>query len=162
MAIRISAEGFEELAEVFRQLDEKAGEVAAAALYEGAGIVGDAYTRAISGIGTEPFRYATGGKKRLASPEEKAALTGKSGIAKFRKTLDTVDTVIGISGAAGYADIAGKPKAVRLIARSINSGTSFMQKQPVFRRAASQSQGAAKGAVVAKAEEMLNEIINKA
>ena len=67
--------------------------------------------------------------------------------------------MIGITGAAGYADINGKPKAVRLIARSINSGTSFMKKQPVFRKAVSSSKGRATNAIVSKAEEMFNEII---
>ena len=159
MAMTINTDGIEELGAMLQKLGDKAGDAASAGLYEGAGIVGDAYTGAIGKIKTEPFRYATGGKKRLPSPEEKAALAGKSGIAKFRKSLDSVDTVIGISGAAGYAQVAGKSKAVRLIARSINSGTSFMNKQPVFRQAVSRSQGAAKGAIVAKAEEMLNEII---
>lgn len=160
MAMTIKTEGIEELGNMLAKLENRAEEVASGALFDGAGIVGDAFTAAINSIQTAPFKYAADGKQRLPSPEEKAALAGKSGIAKFNKNGSEVNTLIGISGSAGYANVNGKAKAVRLIARSINSGTSFMKKQPVFRKAVSRSQGAAKDAIVSKAEEMFNEIIN--
>ena len=156
----INTAGLTEVSSLIAKLGDKAQDVAAGSLYDGAAIVADAFTAAANSIRTEPFRYAYGNRKRLASPEEKAALVGKSGVAKFRKNGSEVDTLVGISGSAGYADVAGKAKAVRLIARSINSGTSFMVKQPVFRKAKSASQGAAKAAVIAKAEKMFDEIIN--
>ena len=159
MAMTIRTDGLEELSAMLTQLGEKAQDVASGSLFEGAGVVGDAFTAATNRIRTAPFKYAAGGKKRLPSPEEKAALTGKSGIARFDKSGEEVNTLIGISGAAGYANINGKAKAVRLIARSINSGTSFMHKQPVFRQAVSSSKGPAQAAIVSKAEEMFNEII---
>ena len=159
MPMTISTEGIGELGAMLARLGDKAQDVASGALFDGAGVVADAYTAAINSIQTAPFKYACNGEKRLPSPEEKAALLGKSGVAKFNKTGEEVNTLIGISGAAGYAEVAGHTKAVRLIARSINSGTSFMNKQPVFRKAASQSSGAAKSAIVSKAEQMFNEII---
>jgi hypothetical protein len=159
MAMTIRTEGLTELSEMLARLGDKAQDVASGALFDGAGVVADAFTAAVGSIRTAPFRYAGPGQKRLPSPEEKAALIGKSGVAKFQKTTDEVNTLIGISGAAGYADIAGKPKAVREIARSINSGTSFMDKQPVFRRVQSSSQEAAKAAIVGKAEALFDEII---
>lgn len=164
MAMTIKTEGIEELGNMLAKLENRAEEVASGALFDGAGIVGDAFTAATNRIVTEPFHYLARpditGTKRYPSPEEKAALVGKSGIAKFNKNGSEVNTLIGISGSAGYANINGKAKAVRLIARAINSGTSFMHKQPVYRQAISRSQGAAKDAIVSKAEEMFNEIIN--
>lgn len=160
MAMTMETVGLDQLGRMLAQLDNKAQEIASGALYEGAGIVANAMNAAVQSIRTEPFRYATEGKMRLASPQEKAALERKIGIAKFRKSGSEVDTMIGISGKSGYTQIAGKQKAVRVIARSINSGTSFMRKQPVFRKAKTQSQGPAKEAIVAKAEQMINEIIN--
>lgn len=160
MAMTIKTEGLTEVSEMLTRLGNKAEDVASGSLYDGAGIVADAFTAAANSIQTEPFRYAAGGRKRKPSPEEKAALIGKSGIAKFNKNGSEVDTIIGISGSAGYANVAGKQKAVREIARSINSGTSFMEKQPIFRKAKSSSQNAAKAAIVAKAEKMFDEIIN--
>ena len=159
MAMRIKTDGLTEVSEMLARLGDRAQDVASGALYDGAGLVADAFSAAVRSIRTEPFRYAPPGKTRLPSPEEKEALTGATGVAKFRKNGSEVDTVVGVSASAGYADIAGHPKAVRMIARSINSGTSFMKKQPIFRKAKSQSQNAAKAAIVAKAEAMFNEII---
>ena len=157
MAMSIETSGLKELSSMLSQLGNEAENVAAGSLYDGAGVVADAFKSAVNSIRTEPFK----GKRdrRLPSPEEKAALMGKTGIAKFNRTGGEVETLIGVSGAAGYANIGGKAKAVRLIARSINSGTSFMPKQPVFRKAKSASQGKAKAAIVSKAEKMFNEII---
>ena len=162
MAMTISTDGIEELGAMLAKLGDKATDVASGALFDGAGIVADAYNAAINSIVTEELHYVARPDmigKRYASPDEKAALVGKSGIAKFDKSGDDVNTLIGVSGAAGYANVGGKPKAVRLIARSINSGTSFMHKQPVFRQAKSKATGAAQAAIVSKAEQMFNEII---
>lgn len=163
MAMKISTAGIEELNALFAKLGGEAQKVASKALYDGAGVVADAFTKATNSIATEPFHYLARpditGTKRYASPEEKAALQGKSGIAVFRKDGDTTDTVVGISGNAGYANIGGKQKPVLMIARSINSGTSFMQKQPVYRRAVSQSKTQAVGVIKATAEQLFDEII---
>ena len=158
MAMTINTAGVAELSEMLSRVGDKAEEIASGSLYKGAGVVADAFSAAVNSIRTEPFKYAYGGRKRLASPEEKAALQGKTGVAKFRKNGSEVDTIIGIGANAGYADIAGNSKAVRLIGRSINSGTSFMVKQPVFRKAVSSSRGAAVAATVARADEMIREL----
>ena len=157
MAMTIKVVGLDDVMNTLAGLNKNAEAVAAESLYEGAGIVADAFANAAKSIRTEPFTYKK--KQRLPSPEEKAAVVGKTGIAQFTKNGSEVNTLVGVSGAAGYADIGGKPKAVRLIARSINSGTSFMPKQPVFRKAKSASQKTATAAIVKKAEDMLNEII---
>ena len=157
MAMTIKVVDLDDVMNTLAGLNKNAEAVAAESLYEGAGIVADAFANAAKSIRTEPFTYKK--KQRLPSPEEKAAVVGKTGIAQFTKNGSEVNTLVGVSGAAGYADIGGKPKAVRLIARSINSGTSFMPKQPVFRKAKSASQKTATAAIVKKAEDMLNEII---
>lgn len=158
MAMTMKTEGLTELGEMISQMADRAEDVATGALFDGAAVVADEFRNAVGRIAVEPFRWGTQTKPRYPSPEEKAALQGKSGIATFRKNGSEVDTLIGITGSAGYVNIGGKPKAVRLIARSINSGTSFMVKQPVFRRAKSSSTGRAKAAMVAKAEEMLQDM----
>ena len=163
MGMRISTQGIEELGAMFAKLGADAQKVASKSLYDGAGVVADAFSKASNSIITEEFHYLARpditGTKRYASPEEKAACQGKSGIATFRKDGDTTDTVVGISGNAGYVNIGGKQKPVLEIARSINSGTSFMHKQPVYRKAVSTSRAAAAAAIVNTAERMFNEII---
>ena len=157
MAMTMQVSGIEELSRKLETLGNKAEEVAARALYDGAGVMANAYSQAVNGIKAEKFRYTFNGRRRYPSPEEKAALQGKTGIAKFDKNGSEVNTSIGISG-AGYASIAGKQKAVRKIANAVNSGTSFMVKQPVFRRAATQARDAASAAIVAKAEQLIDQI----
>ena len=210
MAMKINTEGLMRVADILNQLGDKAQDVASGALFEGAGIVADAFTGAINGISTAPFKYAKpGGQKRKPSPEEKEILIGQVGIAEFHKSGSEVNTLIGIgegyntvdwnhmSSKAhtnykvkpghGYYGVISNSKAyirkkddhyerdrdwfiknegrrssakpVKVIARAINSGTSFMEKQPFARKAKSQSQGAAKAAIVSKAEEMLEELI---
>ena len=158
MPMTINTQGLDELSDMISKLGDKAEGVAAQALYDGAGIVADAFSKAANSIRTEKFK----GKKdhRLPSPEEKSALFGKTGIAKFNKNGSEVDTLIGFTGNAGYAQLGSRSAAVVEIARSINSGTSFMDKQSVFRKAKGASQGAAKAAVVSRAEELFEEIIN--
>ena len=158
MAMTMKVEGLDELSRKLAQLGDKAEEVASRALYDGAGVMADAYAQAVNSIQTEPFRYAFGDRKRPPSPEEKAALKGKTGVAKFDINGTEVNTAVGVNG-AGYVNIGGKQKAVRKIANAINSGTSFMVKQPVFRRAVTQAKGAASAAIVAKADQLFDEII---
>ena len=158
MGASMQVTGLDELMRKLDQIGDRAEEVAARSLYRGAGVMADAFTQAANSIRTEEFRYVFNGRKRDPSPEEKAALQGKTGIAKFNINGSEVNTAIGLNG-SGYVTIAGKQKAVKKIANAINSGTSFMNKQPVFRRAASQTSGAARGAIVQAAEELLNEII---
>lgn len=116
---------------------DSAPKAAAFALYEGAGSMRQEMENQAKRIKTEPFKYAAGGETRLPSPEEKAIVeNGAIGVAKFHKDDDGCDTSVGFSN-AGYAMLAGRRVPIPLIANSINSGTSFMQKQPFVRKAKS-------------------------
>lgn len=194
-------EGMDELFSKMKKAGEKALGVAALGLYEGAGLIADAVSAEISGISTEPFKYAAGGRKRKPSPEEKAAIQGAPhGVAKFRKKLDRVDTSVGFNG-SGYVDVnfkhmnssartnykavshkgkdstasstlkyinsktgknmgkgAQNQKPVAVIANSINSGTSFMVKQPFMRKAFSKTKGAAAAAIEAGIRARIDEL----
>ena len=158
MAIRIENDGLDQLGKMLARLANEAQDVAAGALFDGAGVIADALNKGIDGIQTEQFTYAAGGRKRKPSPQEKAALKCKVGIARFRKNGSEVDTVVGISYDSGYTQIAGKSKPVAVIARSINSGTSFMEKQPVFRKAVAKSRKKAEQAMVDKANQLIEKL----
>lgn len=98
-------DGMQELFQKLKKAEDKSLGIAAMGLYEGASIVADAVGKAVQGIRTEPFKYATGGNKRLASPEEKAAIqSAPHGVAKFRKKLDRVDTTVGYNQ-SGYVNV---------------------------------------------------------
>jgi len=159
MAWDMHTEGLTEVSEMLGRLGDRAQDVAVGSLFDGAGIVADAFKGAVNGIQTEPFTHKK--QHRLPSPEEKAALAGKTGIAKFSKNGSEVDTLVGFTRDAGYVQLGKRKTAVQEIARSINSGTSFMTKQPVFRKAGNAAKGAAAEAIVNKAERMLKEIIGE-
>lgn len=186
MAWSMKTKGMEELIQRMDKLGERAAGAASQGLYKGAGVVADAVSAAVGGIATEPFKYATDGRKRKPSPEEKAIVQGAPhGIAKFRNDGLRIDTSVGFNH-SGYAAITwsharnnvrtkykvkgGKAtrawmasggtssKPVAVIANAINSGTSFMEKQPFLRKAFSQSSGSAQGAMEAKIKEELDKI----
>ena len=137
MPYQMKIDGMAELSELLDRMEEQAPKVAAQALYEGAGIMAAEIRKSAETIKTEPFRYAGGGRSRLPSPEEKQiVLNAGAGIAKFDKNGTEIDTSVGYK-ASGYAELNGKTKPVPLIVNAINSGTSFMRKQPFIRKAAS-------------------------
>ena len=204
---RMKIDGLDELMKKLKELEEEGEHIAARALYEGAGIVADAVSKAVQGIATEPFKYAKGGHKRKPSPEEKAALMrAPHGVSKFRKRLKVVDTTVGFNQ-SGYVDVnfnhmnsgartnykafefkgkestasstlrwiryaggsekfglskdigrhAQNQKPVGAIANAINSGTSFMTKQPFYRQAVSTSRSHA----LTEMEKKLREEVGK-
>ena len=147
MAYTMKTDGMDELSRMLSNLGNAAQGVAAASLYEGAGVMADAVSQAVHGIATEPFRYAGGGRKRKPSPEEKAILeAAPKGVAKFQKNGLSVSTSVGLAN-SGYARLGNAQKPVPQIANAINSGTSFMEKQPFFRKAVSTTQRAATAAI---------------
>lgn len=136
MAYQMKVDGMAEISETLEKMAEDAPKVAAKALYQGAGIMAKEVTKGVATIRTAPFKYAGNGQTRLPSPEEKAVVQkGAVGIAKFDKNGTEVNTSVGFKN-AGYAKMAGKTVPIPKIVNAINSGTSFMQKQPFVRKAA--------------------------
>lgn len=157
MAGSMTTSGTEELSRQLSKLGNECGRIAARGLYEGAGVVADAYKAAVGQIQTAPRRHKEG-DTRLPTPAEKAALEGATGIATFRGSGSEIDTIIGEP--EGYGNVNGRRVPLKLIARSINSGTNFMSRQPVFRKASSQSRGKAQQAMAAEVDRLINEIMN--
>ena len=178
MPYYIKTEGMDELIQKLEKAGDRALGVGARALYKGAGVVADAISSGARSIATEPFKYAGGGTKRKPSPEEKAILNaaGAAGIAKFDKNGLSVNTAVGYNR-SGYAQVnwnhmsnkartkykikgGGNAKPVAVIANAINSGTSFMEKQPFIRKAITKSKGAAQSAMEATIEQLVEQILD--
>lgn len=133
---------------------------------------------------------AGGRKRKPSPEEKAALKgAGGAGVAKFRSNGLAVDTSVGFTN-AGYAIVGGRRskkartnyrydaktgrithaskggagsqnvKPVAMIANAINSGTSFMEKQPFFRKAVRQADGAARSAFETKATEILDKAAN--
>ena len=134
MTYELKVDGMTEISELLSKLEEAAPAIAAEALYEGAGVMSAEINSAAESIRTGPGSDRE--DARYATPEEKAAvLSVGAGIARFDKTGAEVNTSVGYRG-AGYVNIKGKQKPIPLIVNAINSGTSFMHKQPFIRKAA--------------------------
>ena len=152
MAYQMKVDGMSELSELLDKMEQRAPAVAAQALYDGAGIMAEEIRKGAGTIKTAPFRYTKNGT-RLPSPEEKAiVVSAGAGIAKFDKNGTEVDTSVGYRS-SGYAMLGKKKKPIPLIVNSINSGTSFMNKQPFVRKAARTGAPKAMTAMKAKIEE---------
>ncbi len=159
MPFTMDVSGMDELEKRLGQLEtEKAQGIAAVALYEGARVTADAVGQAVQGIATKRFKYpAPPGKQRMPSPEEKDLLeNARKGVAKFRKTPMNVNTSVGFQN-SGYGELNGKRVPIPMIANAINSGTSFMKRQPFFRRATSKN-GAAEAAIENKLREEIEKL----
>lgn len=159
MPFTMDVSGMDELEKRLGKLEtEKAQGIAAVALYEGARVTADAVGQAVQGIATKRFKYpAPPGKQRMPSPEEKALLeNARKGVAKFRKTPMNVNTSVGFQN-SGYGELNGKRVPIPMIANAINSGTSFMKRQPFFRRATSKN-GAAEAAIENKLREEIEKL----
>lgn len=148
MAFTFKVEGMDQLLSNFGKLRETAQKVAAEALYEGAGVMADAVSQAVRGIETKRMKYpAPEDKQRMPSPEEKEILeNARHGVAKFRNNGNEIDTSVGFQN-SGYAVLKGRVVPVSVIANSINSGTSFMKKQPFLRKAFNQNKAKAIAAI---------------
>jgi hypothetical protein len=177
MAYVMKADGLEEVAAILNALEGSAQPVASMSLYEGAGAMAETVRGEVKNIRTAPFKYASGGETRLPSPEEKAMLEAADGmgIAKFDKNGSEVGTSVGYQNSGYVATPWGKArnnartnyrfegtfaKPIPVIANAINSGTSFMKKQPFFRRAVQRGTPKAEEAIVRTAEALMEAIIS--
>lgn len=153
MPYEMKVDGMAEISEVLSRMEEQAPAVAAKALYDGAGIMAEEIRKGTATIKTAPFRYAGRGETRLPSPEEKEIVAAAAaGIAKFNKNGTEVDTSVGFRN-SGYAELKGKMVPIPKIVNAINSGTSFMNKQPFVRKAANAASPKALDAMRKRIEE---------
>ena len=157
MGYEMKVDGMVEISELLSQMADAAPGVAAQALYEGAGIMANEINNGAASIKTAPFKWASSrrGETRLPSPEEKAIVQeAAAGIARFDKNGAEVNTSVGFRN-AGYAKLKGKTVPIPKIVNAINSGTSFMTKQPFVRKAARSGANKAMNAMKATIEEAL-------
>ena len=115
-------------------------EIIGAAIYQGAAVVMKSVVGAIEGITTDE-RFGTPEAKTVGpNAYQKEGLRRSIGIARLRKDGSFWNVKIGFDGYNGLKTKTwpqGQPNA--MVARSVESGTSWMQKQPFMRKAESSS-----------------------
>ena len=113
--------------------------VAKMALWEGGKVVGDSIKSSLNEIPVEDHYVPKDTKRTGIRADEKAAIIAAFGLSKMRETE------------GGYSTKAGFNAGTKI--RAVESGTSYMQKHPVVRKAVNSSKGRAEMAMAAKFEE---------
>ena len=158
---KIECKGIDEYAKVLATLGNESEEIVKSAVYKGAAIVADEIK---SGINSIPIQEGDNGLPPVGTPEnklygisrkQKGDLMDSFGLAPMENDGDYIQTKAGVDG---YGSIPTKkyPGGVPnvMLMRSIESGTSFRDKHPVFRQATNRARKRAE-------EAMKNEIDNQ-
>lgn len=122
--------------------------MAGKALYQGAAILADQLRENIQNLPERPRSGKKGETLRGVTAQQKQALLDHMGVTKMMNKDGTYDIKIGFEG---YDDDKTKSypngHPVSMIARSVESGTSFLQKTPFIRPASQKAKGPAEEAM---------------
>lgn len=135
----IKFEGLDEYIQKLENITAHTRGVTKMALWEGGKIVGDSIKSSLSSIPVQDHYVPKDTKRTGIRAEEKAAIVDAFGLSKMRESD------------GGYSTKAGFNAGTKI--RQVESGTSYMQKHPVVRKAANASKGRAVSAMAAKFEE---------
>lgn len=147
-------EGVDDLISQYQKLANDTDAIIGSAIYQGAKVVMRAVESSVEGIITDN-RYGTA-EQPTSGPSsiQKEGLRHSLGIAKLRDDNGFKNVKIGFDG---YNRVKtktwpqGQPNS--MVARSIESGTSWMQKQPFMRKAEQSSRSAC--------ERVMGEVVDK-
>lgn len=122
--------------------------MAGAAIYQGAAILADQLRANIEALPERPRSSKKGEMVKGVTKQQKQALLDHMGISKMQNVDGTYDIKIGFEG---YDDDKTKSypngHPISMIARSVESGTSFLQKTPFIRPASQKAKGPAEEAM---------------
>lgn len=121
-------EGVDRYIAQLQQLGADTEEMCGKAIYKGAGLVADALRSSINGLTTDDGYHPPGEMRNGPTTEEKQGLLDGFGISKMRQDGTMYNVKIGFSGR--------NPNGLMNsgVARQIESGTSWMTKQPFINR----------------------------
>lgn len=135
-------EGVDNLIAQYERLANNSHEIIGKAIYKGAGVVMKNVVGAVDGLSTDNHFGTLGNPVTGPTTIQKLGLQHSLGIAPMRQDGDFWNVKIGFDG---YNNVKTKrwPKGQpnSMVARSIESGTSWMQKQPFMRKAEQASRG---------------------
>lgn len=140
----IKMTGAEEVISRLEKLTNHSRGICKMALWEGGKVVGDAIKSSLSDIPVQDHFVPNGTMRTGVTQEEKDKIIAAFGLSKMR-------------GNGSYSTKAGFNAGTKI--RAVESGTSYMQKHPVVRRAINQSKGRAESAIKAKFEEEVMKIM---
>lgn len=163
---KFTIKGIDDYVAALERVDKNSDETIKEAIYDGAAIVADAIK---AGLQSLPIDEGPNGLPRFGTPEnplngvsrrQKADLINSMGIAPISRKGLTIDTKIGWDG-YGSVKTKAHPQGVPnvLLMRSIESGTSFMKKNPVVRKSVNKARRNAEEAIKNTIEQKIEEVM---
>ena len=135
-------EGVDDLIAEYSKLYDNTEKMIGKAIYQGAGVVFKSIQQAVDGINTDDsHEFGTSDNPKSGPTSiQKQGLIHSLGIAKMRNDGGFRNVKIGFDG-YNYVKTKTWPKGQpnAMVARSIESGTSWMSKQPFMRKAENSS-----------------------
>lgn len=161
---KIEFKGIDEYAKVLETLGNESEEIIKSAVYKGAEIVADEIK---SGLQSIPIEEGNNGLSPVGTPQnklngvsrrQKADLIDSFGLAPMQNDGDYIQTKAGVNG---YGSIPTQkyPQGVPnvMLMRSIESGTSFRNKHPIFRQATNRARNRAEQAMEKEIDNQLEQ-----
>ena len=155
---KITFTGMEAYIARLEELEQKSEDISKLALYEGAKIAADEMRKSIDSIPVQEEWGTKSDPAKGVKSEQKKGLQDGFGISAMRNDGGYVNVHIGFHGYNSVKTKAypkGQPNA--MIARSVESGTSFLRKTPFVSRAVSKTKKLAE----AKIKEVFESEIEK-
>ena len=158
---KMKFQGLEEYENRLLKLEKLSKEMIGEAVYDGAGIVADAVKSAISQIPIDERHVKPGEMLNGITKKQKAGLIDGFGIAPMKDENGYLHVKLGF---AGYNSVVtknypnGQPNSI--IARSVNSGSSFRQRNPFVDNAVKSAKSQAEQAMIKKFDEKLKDVMS--
>ena len=147
--------GFDEYVDGLENIYEQSEKTVGKMIYEGAGTVADAVRASIASIPSREIYETSGGSRhqRGITDVERKGLSDTLGISRVRNDNGFINVRIGFDGYNDHVT-ANYPKGHpnSMVARSIESGTSWLDKTPFIAPAVAASRN--------KAEQVMEEIFD--
>lgn len=157
--VSLKMEGLDKFIDLCNLTVKQTDKLCSRAIYPGGGVMYNYALQSTRGIRTDPVGFRKGGKKWGPSAEQREALVESLGIAPIRKQRWGMNVKIGYDG---YNNIVterwpqGQPNM--MIARSVESGTTFMQPQYFMDKAVQRATPVVEKAIEAQFYEELTNI----
>lgn len=146
-------EGMDEYIKQLERIERGATGTIKRAIYDGAGVVADAMKAAMLTIRTDDKNHYLDEIKDGPTSEEKESMINGFGVARMANDNGFINTKVGFHG----RNVNGMYNSG--LARQIESGTSWMPKQPVFSRAIRGSRDKAEQAMAAAFDKAMQKYI---
>lgn len=148
--MKIKIDGFDAVSRIFSDMEANLTDAVNKALYDGAAIMADEVKKGLEAMPTattqqmdkngNPKWQADGHQLTGPTPKQKEDLIDSMGLASFQKNgRGETSTSVGFDGYGRSTWHGGEPLPNQVLMREVESGTSWMRKNPVIRPAVSRT-----------------------